>query len=101
MRLSVVLPTRLTVSALGLMLVAVTPLGAQDPQEGSENLAIAESVVAREEADRSGPSTPPSGPRPRSFSPPCPWPSSSRRRARTAWGSTAWMTAKPISSTPR
>jgi len=50
MRLSVVLQTRLAVSALGLMLVAVTPLGAQEPQEGTEKLAIAESVIAREEA---------------------------------------------------
>jgi len=41
MRLSVVLPTQLAVSALGLMLVPVTPLGAQD---------LAESVIAREEA---------------------------------------------------
>ena len=50
MRLSFVLPTRLTVSALGLMVVAVTSLGAEEPQEGSENLAMAESVIAREEA---------------------------------------------------
>ena len=39
MRFSVVLQTRLAVSALGLMLVAVTPLGAQEPQEGAEKLA--------------------------------------------------------------
>ena len=50
MRLSVVLHARLAVSALGLMLVAVTPLGAQDPQEEEAKLAIAESVIAREEA---------------------------------------------------
>ena len=50
MRFSVVVPTQLAVSALGLMVMSVTPLGAQEPQGGSENLAIAESVVAREEA---------------------------------------------------
>ena len=49
MRLRVVRLTRLAVSGLGLMLVAVPPLGAQDPQGAEAKLAIAESVIAREE----------------------------------------------------
>ena len=50
MRLSVVLAARVVVSALGLVLVAATPLMPQDPQEGADKLALAESVIAREEA---------------------------------------------------
>jgi Chaperone of endosialidase len=50
MRLSVVLSTRVVVSALGWIVVAVTPLAAEAAQEGADKLAIAESVIAREEA---------------------------------------------------
>jgi hypothetical protein len=50
MRLSAVLPTRVVVSALGSIVVAVSPLVAEAAQEGADKLAIAESVIAREEA---------------------------------------------------
>ena len=50
MRLSLVLPSGVVVSALGWILIAVTPLGAQVAQEGTERVALAESVIAREEA---------------------------------------------------
>jgi hypothetical protein len=50
MRLSLVLPSGVVVSALGWILIAVTPLGAQVAQEGREGVALAESVIAREEA---------------------------------------------------
>jgi hypothetical protein len=50
MRLSAVLPTRVVVSALGSIVVAVSPLVAEAAREGADRLAIAESVIAREEA---------------------------------------------------
>jgi hypothetical protein len=50
MRLSAVLPTRVVVSALGWIVVAVSPLVAEAAQEGADKLALAESVIAREEA---------------------------------------------------
>jgi hypothetical protein len=49
MRLRVVLPGRVAVSALGCILVAATPLGAEAAEEGADKLALAESVIAREE----------------------------------------------------